>query len=45
MNAGFLHGQLDLILKNHGLISTDLEWREVPASELPLLGERARAGE
>ena len=45
MNASFLQGHLDLILKDHGLVSTDLEWREIPASELPLLGERVAAGE
>jgi hypothetical protein len=30
--------------KEHGLVLDDLEWVEVPAEELPLSGERVRAG-
>jgi hypothetical protein len=45
MQASFLQGHLDLILKDHGLVSADLEWREVSAAELPLLGERAQTGD
>jgi hypothetical protein len=45
MQAAFLQGHLDLILKDHGLVGTDLEWLEIQAVELPLLGERARSGE
>src|SRR5262245_31109106 len=45
LRADFLQGHLNAILKDHGLVGTDLEWREVQAVELPLLGERARSGE
>jgi hypothetical protein len=30
--------------KEHGLVLDDLEWVEVPAEELPLSGQRVKAG-
>ena len=44
MKASVLQGRLDLILINHSLDIADLKWREVPAAELPLSGERVLAG-
>jgi hypothetical protein len=45
VKADFLQENLDLILKDHGLVVADMVWRDVPAKELTLLGERASAGE
>jgi hypothetical protein len=45
MKSDFLQDNLDLILKDHGLIVGDMKWCEISAKELPLLGVRARAGE
>ena len=43
--AAFAEASLDVILGRHGLVSTDLEWRAVPAEELMLSGDRVRAGD
>jgi hypothetical protein len=43
--ADVLQTHIDLILKEHGLTTKDLDWSEESADELALLGVRARAGE
>lgn len=45
MKSDFLQSHLDLLLKGHNLLVGELNWCEVVATELPLLGERASAGE
>jgi hypothetical protein len=44
MNASLLQGRLDLIVDHHDLDIADVRWQEVPAANLPLSGERVRAG-
>ena len=44
MKASVLQGRLDVIVMHHELDIADVEWREVPAAELPLSGERVLAG-
>jgi hypothetical protein len=45
IKADFLEGSLDLILKEHNLVSAELDWQEVAPADLPLLGERVRDGD
>jgi hypothetical protein len=45
MKAEFVQSNLDLVLKQHNLLATELSWREVPPTDLILLAERVAAGE
>jgi hypothetical protein len=45
LKADALQASLDGLLKDHGLVVADLEWRAVPATELVLLCDRVHAGD